>query len=573
MREHGYMLSIGQRIVVNTTSGKVKGKVTAKGRFVHHLGIPYAAPPIGDLRWRAPQPPEPWRGTKKCTSYGPGCYQRAGTMEEFFSVLIEGMGLGRARTKGLSAATKMLRTKQNEDCLTLNVHAPAAAEGLPVMVWIHGGDHTDGDGGQPIYNTSVLPERGCVLVTINYRLGLLGFYAHPDLAAESADAVSGNYGLLDQIAALEWVRDNIAMFGGDPTQVTIFGESAGGEAVLNLLTSPRARGLFHRAIAQSPSDSGRWIHLRRPALDFTSAEDAAVEFATLAVGPGDGQLARLRAMEPGELYELYRAHPELGRYFYPVVDDVILPSTPMSAFTDGRQASVPLLIGYNADEASLFVDFMHPAGAEFEPPQTGQPVSAADARAAFERSYPTPAHVDRLMGAYPGLAALDREAVIDELGDHMFGVHVDHASRQHALAGHPVYRYHFRAVPPSEKQTAGAFHAAEIFYVFDSGIPMLPVAPDAHLLIRDMGDRWFAFAATGVPDSPGRPAWPVYDPGDPHHMVFDRPRSSVQPCPPQPGLDVMRERIEWLTESLRPPSPEAHTTSTESEFASTHSAG
>ncbi len=547
-------MSLGNRkAVVDVTGGKIKGKVGSKGRLTHHLGIPYAAPPIGGRRWKAPAPVEPWRGTRKCTSYGPGCFQRGAGMSEFFDGVIAGIGLGRARAKALATAMKVMRTKESEDCLTINVHAPVGAESLPVMVWIHGGDHTDGDSSMPAYNSTVFPERGCVLVTFNYRLGLMGFFAHPDLAAESPDGVSGNYGLLDQIAALEWVRDNIAAFGGDPTRVTIFGESAGGEAVLNLLTSPRARGLCHGAIAQSPSDSGRWLHLRRPALDFKSAETASVEFADLAVGPGAGQIARLRAMAPETMYELYRAHPELGRYFYPVVDGVILPSTPMSAFTAQQQASVPLIIGYNADEASLFLDFIHPAGGEFEAPQSGEPVTIADARATFERSYPTPEQVDRLMAAYPGLATLDRKAVATQLGDHMFGVHVDHGSRQHAAGGHPVYRYHFRAVPPSKKQTAGAFHAAEIFYVFDSALPLVPVASDAHLLAREMGDRWFAFAATGVPDSPGREHWPAYDAGDPQHMVFDRPRSSVQPCPPQPGLDVMRERIAWLTETLQGP--------------------
>jgi len=552
------MVNIGRhKHVVETTAGKVSGKADSKGRLVHHLGIPYAAPPIGPLRWKAPTPPEPWRGSRKCTKVGPPGYQRAGVMDDFFVRLVDGLGIGRARGKALGVGLKLATKKPSEDCLTLNVHAPAGASGLPVMVWIHGGDHTDGDGGQPMYNTPSFPERGCVLVTINYRLGLMGFFAHPDLAGESPDGVSGNYGLLDQIAALEWVRDNIEAFGGDPAQVTIFGESAGGEAVLNLMTSPRARGLFHRAIAQSPSDSARWLHLRRPALDWIPAEDAAVEFATLAVGPTAGQVTRLRTMEPDELYGLYRAHPEWGRYFYPVVDDVILPSTPMSAFSDEVQASVPLLIGYNANEASLFVGLVHPAGGEFERPQTDAEVTVADARATFERSYPTPEHVDRLIAAYPGLAVLDDDAVEAELGDHMFGVHVDHASRQHAAGGHPVYRYHFRAVPPSKKQRAGAYHAAEIFYVFDAQIPLLPVARDFHLLAREMGDRWFAFAVSGVPDSPGRPAWPVYDPGDPQHMVFDRPRSEVQPCPPQPGLDLMRERIAWLSDTLRAPIPTA----------------
>ena len=268
------MVSLGKRkVVVDVSGGKIKGKVGSKGRLTHHLGIPYAAPPVGARRWKAPAPVEPWRGTEKCTSFGPGGYQRPAGMSEFFDGVIAGIGLGRARAKALATAMKFARTKQSEDCLTINVHAPVGAEALPVMVWIHGGDHTDGDSSMPTYNSPVFPERGCVLVTFNYRLGLMGFFAHPDLAVESPDGVSGNYGLLDQIAALEWVRDNIAAFGGDPARVTIFGESAGGEAVLNLMTSPRARAV-PRAIAQSPSDSGRWLHLRRPALDFISVEDA-----------------------------------------------------------------------------------------------------------------------------------------------------------------------------------------------------------------------------------------------------------------------------------------------------------
>ena len=254
-------------------------------------------------------------------------------------------------------------------------------------------------------------------------------------------------------------------------------------------------------------------------------------------------------MAPEDLTEMYRAHPELGRYFYPMVDDLILPETPMSAFSGHRQASVPMLIGYNADEGSLLAPFIHPAGPEFEVPE-GVTVTPAQARAAFERSYPSSQHVDRLMAAYPGLASLDPSAVTAHIGDHMFGVHVDHASRRHAAGGHPVYRYRYEAVPPSKKQSIGAFHGAEILNVFDTSLPLVPAATDAHLLTREMGDRWFAFAATGVPDAPGREPWPAYDPGDPHHMVFDRPRSSVQTCSAQPGLDLMRERIEWLTAEL-----------------------
>ena len=547
-------------VIATVTSGKIKGKLDSSGRLVNFRGIPFAAPPVGDRRWQPPAPVESWRGTRDCTKFGPYAYQRVAGFEMFLNTLFDGLGLGAARQRTLKTAVKLTKIKQSEDCLHLNVRAPAHAtrldHKLPVMVWIHGGDHTDGSGTEPHYNSDVLPERGCVLVTINYRLGMFGFLAHPELAAESPDGVSGNYGLLDQIAALEWVRDNVAVFGGDPDNVTIFGESAGGEAVLNLMTTPRARGLFHRAIAQSPSDSGRWLHLRRPALDFQAAEDAGVDFANEVVGSSEGQVARLRAMPADELTERYQQLPLLGRHFYPVVDGVILPATPMSAFSAQQQASVPLMIGYNSDEATIFADFVHPAGGEFHrdlDQEPIQPVPVDEARAAFARSYPTSGHVDRLMAAYPGLSTMDTGAIAKHGGDHMFGVHVDHAARQHAAGGHPVFRYYFTATPPSKKQTAGAFHAAEIFYVFDTSFPLVPVADDAHLTIRDMGDRWFAFAATGIPDSPGREHWPEYDPGDPHHMVFGRPQSGVANVPPSPGIDLMRERIAWLTETLAAP--------------------
>ncbi|WP_051063349.1 carboxylesterase/lipase family protein [Ilumatobacter nonamiensis] len=538
-----------------TTSGPIRGTTSSHGRIALFRGIPYAAPPVGDLRWRPPQPVEPWSKVRSCRKFGPAAHQRAAGFEHFFDALTRGLGLGAARQKALATAIKLAPTKQNEDCLTLNVRAPRHATGLPVMVWIHGGDHTDGSGSEPMYQSDVLPERGCVLVTINYRLGMFGFLAHPELSAESPDGVSGNYGLLDQIAALEWVRDNIEAFGGDPANVTIFGESAGGEAVLNLMTAPTARGLFHQAIAQSPSDSGRWLHLNTRMLDFEPAVDTGMRFAQLATGDQAGSIEALRAIDASELSTLYSENPQLGRSFYPCVDGVVLPTTPMTAFSRGAQAPVPLVIGYNADEGSLFGDVMHPAGAEFEAPEDGSPVPPGELRATFERSYPTPEHVDRLYAAYPGLEVGQLSAVETHCCDHMFGVHVDHASRCHASQGHPVYRYHFRALPASAKQTLGAFHAAEVLYVFDTKFPLVPAAPDAHLTARDMGDRWFAFAATGVPDSPGRVDWPTYDPAPagseadgPRRMVFDRPDSDVQDCPSETGLDLMRERVAWLDE-------------------------
>ena len=408
-----------------TTTGPIRGTTTSDGRVAFFRGVPYAAAPVGDLRWQAPRPHEPWTDTRACTKFGPYAHQRAAGFEQFFDLLVSGLGLGKARRRALATAIKLAPTKQSEDCLTLNIRTPRHATDLPVMVWIHGGDHTDGSGAEAMYQSDVLPERGCVLVTINYRLGLFGFLAHPELSAESPDGVSGNYGLLDQIAALEWVRDNIAAFGGDPGNVTIFGESAGGEAVLNLMTAPTARGLFHRAIAQSPSDSGRWLHLDRPMLDFEPAVDTGRAFAELA---GAASIEELRQIDADTLSTFYTDNPHLGRSFYPVVDGVVLPTAPMTAFSRGEQAPVPLVIGYNADEGTLLAGFMHPAGAEFEAPADGSAVPPAEIRAAFERSYPTVEQVDRLLAAYPGLGLGDIDARIDHAGDHMFGVHVDHAS-------------------------------------------------------------------------------------------------------------------------------------------------
>ena len=532
--------------VVGTTNGKVRGKYRAKGRIALFAGIPYAEAPVGKLRWRAPQPAESWSGVRDSTKPGPTAFQRKQNFDEFFAGLIEGVGLSTGRQRALKALLKAAPTKESDDCLTLNVRSPVGATGLPVMVWIHGGDHTDGSGSDPLYHSSdALPSRGCVLVTINYRLGMFGFMAHPELSAESPDGVSGNYGLLDQIAALEWVRDNISAFGGDANNVTIFGESAGGQAVLNLMTAPRARGLFHRAIAQSPSDSGRWLHLDRPVMELDSALAAGGRFATAAVGSADGQLARMRSMDPTELSDLYREHVDIGRHFYPAVDHRVLPKTPMSAFLAGEQAPVPLLIGYNADEGTLLAPFCNPAGGEFNPE-----ADSAQARRDFETSYGSPAELQALFDAYPGLEVGDQQAVITHLGDHMFGVHVDVATRAHAAAGHPVFRYHYRAVQPSPTQTAGAFHAAEVLNVFDTSFPLLTPADDNHLLSKAMGDHWVAFAATGDPDFPGRQDWPLYDPDRPEQMVFNRPDSRVEPAPDQPGLAVMRRRVARLDSEL-----------------------
>ncbi len=538
--------------VAETAEGPVLGKHLDKGRITFFGGVPYAKPPVGELRWKAPQPAEQRDGVIDCTAVGKMAFQRLQNMDAFISNLVVGLGLSKPKQKAISATVKAIPKPQSEDCLTLNIRTPSGATGLPVMFWIHGGDHTDGSASDPFYDSNALPARGCVLVTINYRLGMFGFLAHPELSAESPEGVSGNYGLLDQIAALEWVRDNIANFGGDPDRITIFGESAGGQAVLNLMTSPRSRGKFAAAIAQSPSDSGRWLHLDRPVLGLDSALDAGQAFAVSLVGAEPGQIERLRAMEPEVLSDAYRADLHAGRHFYPVVDGAVLPTTPMTAFSRQAQAPVPMIIGYNADEGSLLAEFMHPAGPEFgsrdDALAGAEALDPALMRDRFVESLGSAAAVDQLMAAYPGLADMEEAAITGYVADHMFGVHVDHVSRQHAGAGHPTFRYHFRSVPASAKQTAGAYHAAELFHVFDTAFPLVPDADDAHLLTRDMGDRWFAFAATYTPDSPGRPTWPHFEPAEPMHLVFDRPVSGPELNPAQSGLALLRKRIEFLNE-------------------------
>ena len=345
-----------------TIHGAVSGRKRGDGSLLDFRGVPYAAPPVEELRWRPPQPPDPWTFDRDCGRYSPIAWQRGGE-KHFVKTVISGLGLSSWRAALLRIGARCSPAKESEDCLTLNLTVPADGEDLPVTVWFHGGDHTDGAGSHGAYRSTSIPGRGCVLITVNYRLGLFGFMAHPDLGGEVDDGRGANFGLLDQIAALEWVRENVAFFGGDPSRVTIFGESAGGQAVLNLMSSPEARGLFQAAIAQSPGDSGRWIELKSTALRFDAAETAGLEFADAAVGSGPGQLDRMRALGAADLMQLYQARPDLGRHFYPVIGGSALPESPYASFAGGRQACVPFICGYNADEGSVFAAYLNPAGA------------------------------------------------------------------------------------------------------------------------------------------------------------------------------------------------------------------
>lgn len=492
---------------IQTTGGMVQGLFQDRGQIAVFKGIPYAAPPVGPLRWQPPQPVAPWEGVRPATKYSPTAFQLAMGFEKFMDALVVGQGWNGFKTGTVKLLFKVLpKPKESEDCLYLNVRTPLLrGDGrLPVMVWIHGGDHQDGSGGEIFYDSNALAHRGVVVVTFNYRLGLMGYFAHPELSQESPHGVSGNYGTLDQIAALRWVQENIRAFGGDPDNVTIFGESAGGESVAHMLTSPLARGLFHKAIMESPGNSGQMVFLKQPFLNRPALEDFGREFATYILGNDQNQLEQLRQIPGDVLYKRWRAAEEFHR-FHPVIDGYVLPKSPPVAFRDGDQARVPLIVGSNADEGTLLYPIFPSPVAEFGRDNIQPPQIAGLIRQEYG------ADSDALFALYPGLEKGEERAGMALMGDSFFGAVVDFYSAQAARAGQPVYNYFFTRTPPSPKQMAGAYHAAELSFVHGSKIPMFDHTPDDEALSQVMGDYWTQFASNGAPNMPGRPAWPRYD--------------------------------------------------------------
>ena len=409
--------------------GTLAGRVDSADHMLVFEGIPYAAPPVGDLRWRPPQPAARWDGVRRADQLGHNCMQHQpyGDINPFAA--------------GVS-----------EDCLYLNVWTKSTEGSRPVMVWIHGGGFFAGFGGEERHNGSVLARKGVVLVTVNYRLGPLGFLAHPALAADSPQHASGNYGLLDQIAALQWVRNNIARFGGDPSRVTIFGESAGGMSVGSLIGSPLARGLFHRAILESGTGTGGLV----ARTDSAYAMGVRVATALGVTGTGASTAAQLRSLSADSIVAAsVRIAGNPGRpIFWPVIDGWVLPRSVDSAVVLGMANVVPVIVGSNADEP--------------------QEVFGAPSRA-----------FARLITA----------------------------------RGAPAYLYQFtRVAEDSAARQRGAYHSAEIVFVFGRSRPLDPgaghTAYDASLADA-MSDYWAAFAGAGDPNAApaaGRwPRWPVYD--------------------------------------------------------------
>jgi para-nitrobenzyl esterase len=503
---------------VPTTAGLVEG--TVENGLAVYRGLPFAAPPVGERRWRAPAAPERWQGVREADHFAAPCI---------------GNGPG-----------------SSEDCLYLNVWSPAKpGEHLPVMVWIYGGGFVNGSTANPAYSGEVLAKRGVVYVSIAYRVGVLGFLAHPGLSAESPRHVSGNYGLLDQIQALKWVRDNIAAFGGDPAKVTIFGESAGGIAVSQLAASPLAKGLFRAAMSES---GGSFSAPRDPPLPgenmvtLRQAEQAGIALAAKA---GAKTIAELRALPADKVNAAGGGGPPglvpQGLGMWPVIDGYVIPDDQYRLYQAGRFNETPVLIGINSDE-----------GVSFSPPNN------LEAYVQQTRARYGP-FADRLLAAYPATDdASAKQAARDLARDAGFGWHNwVWAGLQAGRGKAKVYYYYFEQKPPYAAgsrfaDAKGVPHGAEIPYVFGhvpaaapSGPGDIAWRPQDQALSDQVVSYWTNFVKTGDPNGSGLPQWPAFGAAKPLVMHL-HPDPEAGPVPNPDQLKVLDSYFAWRRAQTEP---------------------
>lgn len=488
--------------VVNAPAGSVKGLREGEANVFH--AIPYALPPIGERRWRPPAPMPRWKGVRPAQAMGVACMQPP-------------MAAGPYNRGNVPMA---------EDCLTLDVTAPANARNAPVMVWIHGGTLIWGSGHSDMYDGREFAKRGVVLVSINYRLGALGYLAHPELSKESPDGVSGNYGLLDQIQALQWVRQNIAAFGGDPRNVTIFGESAGALSVEYLLASPRARGVFDRAIIES-GYLFTMPELRSKRGEEFPAEDIGLWLSGKLQAPN---LAALRAMDARKLVESATA---AGYVPYGTIDGKILPRQLVDTFDRGEQAPVPLIAGFNSGEIRSLRFLAPPV-----PPSREAYVEGVKAR------YGDLA--DEYLRLYPATGDLERNG-LDSTRDAVFGWTSERLVRKQAAIGQPSFLYYFsHSYPAADAAGLTGFHAGEVPFVFGALAetpPSWPAIPDTaaeRQLSSAMLDYWTSFARSGKPSSANGPAWNVFGSAGAFMDFAESPRASTKFMP---GMYALHEQV------------------------------
>jgi len=478
--------------LVRAPAGVVRGE--AKGDLNLFLGLPYAAPPLERLRWRPPVAAPIWRGVRDATKFGPACYQP------------------QPRAASIYADPP---ASMSEDCLSLNIWTSSHSHNAPVMVWIHGGSLTGGAGSETLYDGSALAKRGLVVVSTNYRLGVLGYLAHPGLSAESPDGISGNYGLLDQIEALRWVKRNISVFGGNPENVTIAGESAGALSVMYLMASPAARGLFHKAILESA------YMISTPELrDKRFGEEPAEAIGVrLAAKLGVDGVAGLRAMDPAAITE----RALLAGYFpFGTIDGHVLPRQLVDVFDRGEQAHVPLLVGFNSGEIRS-LRFLAP------PP----PANAAAYVEAIRERYGSLA--DRFLRLYPSSDVAG--SILAASRDALYGWTAERIATKQAAIGEPSFLYFFdHGYPAAEAKDLHAFHASELPYIFGTANrtppdwPALPVTAEEERFAEAMTDYWAAFVRTGSPAAAGQPRWQPFASGK-AFMAFTKV--------PRPGTDLL----------------------------------
>jgi para-nitrobenzyl esterase len=487
-----------QPYTVKVLEGMIQG--TVEDGLTIYKGIPFAAPPVGDLRWRAPEPAAKWEGVRQATKFAPAPMQG-----------------------GNPASGK------SEDCLYLNVWTPAksAKEKIPVLVWIYGGGFSFGSTSEPGYSGEMLAKKGVVLVSIAYRVGQLGFLAHPELSAENPNHVSGNYGLLDQIAALKWIQKNISSFGGDPKKVTIFGESAGGISVSMLCASPLAKGLFHGAISQSGGSFGPTRVTTFPGENMKTLTQAEADGKTYAQKVGVVSITELRKIEADKL--------PLGMGMgggWPITDGYVIPDDQHKLYEAGKYNDTPILIGYNSDEGASFSREKTPL----------QYVTGVKTRYGK--------FTDVLIKAYPVGENSVPKTARDLIRDAAFGWHTWSWARLQSQKGKSkVFFYYFDQHPDypndSPRNGFGSTHGQEVAYVFQHLDPSNPQTSKSDLVISQaMGDYWTNFAKYGDPNGKGVPAWPGFSSATPVVMYLG-PTAHTGPVPSEESLKVLDGYFSW----------------------------
>ncbi len=489
---------------VKIESGLIEG--TVEDGLSVYRGIPYAAPPVGDLRWKAPRPVPKWSGVRSADQFGRAC------------------------TQSNPAVANL--PEPSEDCLCLNVWTPAksAKDRLAVMVWIHGGGFIAGATAEKLYHGEHLAKKDVVVVSIGYRLGALGFLAHPALSAENERHVSGNYGLLDMIAALKWVQKNISAFGGDPGRVTIFGESAGGIAVSMLCASPLAKGLFHGAISQSGGSFGPIRAGGGPGENVQSLADAEKAGEAWAKKAGAATAAELRRLPPEKLMV---SMPGEG-VAWPIMDGWVIPDDQYKLYQAGRYNDTPILVGYNSDEGAAF---------------PGARTAEAYIEGVHERYG---GFAERLLALYPAGEGTLAKTARDLIRDTAFGWHTWTWARLQSKTGKSkaflyYFDHHLEYSADSPRAGFGAAHSDEMPLVFHQfGLPGRPQATDADRAMSEMIiSYWTNFAKNGNPNGKGLPEWPVYSDAKHQVMHFLADTAKAGPVVDEEGLQALDAYFEW----------------------------